>query len=77
MIEEDETTVIYPLLAWRVGLAETKASLVEVVFARNLEEAQEGMRGGDLPGVPLGVTAHQCRELAADLQGVLRPLLGG
>jgi hypothetical protein len=59
--------VIYPMMDWSISVGETKVCLVEIEFARNLKEAKAGANGGALPGVPLGMTANQCRELAADL----------
>jgi hypothetical protein len=65
---EDREKIIYPTMMWRVVLDDDQEiCLVEIVFARNLEEATKGAEGGELPGVPLGMTANQCRELAADL----------
>ena len=65
---EDGETIIYPMMGWRTALADdNKVCLVEIVFARNQKEAQAIANGGELPGVPLGMTANQCRELAADL----------
>jgi hypothetical protein len=64
---EDDETVIYPVLGWRTALGDDEVCLVEIVFARNLKEAEVSTKGGEAPGVPLGMTAHQCRELGADL----------
>jgi hypothetical protein len=61
--------VIYPMINWRVatGVKKTKVCLLEILFARNVKEAQAGLEGGDLPGFSIGMTPNQCRQLAADL----------
>ena len=64
---EERETVVYPMIRWRTSLGDDEVCLVEIVFARNLKEAEVSTKGGEAPGVPLGMTAHQCRELGADL----------
>jgi hypothetical protein len=72
-----EHVKIYPTMAGRVAIADAKACLVEIIFARDLAEAQAGVvEGAALPGVPLGMTANQCRELAADLMNAANTLDG-
>jgi hypothetical protein len=74
---EEEETVVYPVIGWRTALGDDKICLVEIVFARNLQEAEASTKSGEAPGVPLGMTAHQCRELASDLIEAANLLDGG
>jgi hypothetical protein len=70
--------IIFPMIDWRVatGVKKTKVCLFEILFARNVREAQAGFDGGDLPSVSLGMTPNQCRELAADLMEAANKLDG-
>lgn len=60
----DDENIIYPMMAWRAALDDdSEVCSVEILFARNQQEAQAAANGDELLGVALGMSAGQCREL--------------
>jgi len=67
-------TVIYPAVGWRFAVGEANVALFEIAYARNLSEARAAVAGAKSPTLPIGLSAKQCRELAADLINAAKQL---
>ncbi len=62
----------FPVVAWRVAVGnagrKSRVTFLEIGYARTLSETKAAAPGREPPNkVPLGLTAQQCRDLAADL----------
>ena len=60
---DDTDAKIYPTMAWRIAIGDTKVCVVEIQYARDMAELQIGAAGGELPSVPLGMTTTSRAEV--------------
>ncbi len=68
----------FPVIGWQAIVGEQPICLMRVGYVRNPKErdaVQAGRR--EPPIVPLGFTADQCREFAADLLKAAEAIDGG
>jgi hypothetical protein len=65
-------SAIYPATAWRVAVGGAgnagQVALLELAYAKGLADMRAAAAGAPPKNkLPLGLTARQCRDLAADL----------
>ena len=63
---------IFPVVSWRTGVGglggDSQVAFLEIGYAKTFGETRAALPGRPAPHtVPLGMTARQCRDLAADL----------
>jgi hypothetical protein len=71
-MSENIDSAIFPVVAWRVAVGnaghDSRVTFLEIGYAKTRAEIGAATPGRDPPNkVPLGLTAQQCRDLAADL----------
>jgi hypothetical protein len=69
--------ILYPAVGWRFAVGQGNVCLFELAYARNLGEARSAIAGARSLTLPLGLTAKQCRNLAADLMDAANQIDGG
>ena len=75
-------SAIFPVVAWRIAVGNAgrdgRVTFLEIGYAKTLSETYAATPGRDPPNkVPLGLTAQQCRDLAADLVAAANKAEGG